>query len=198
MSISGLSTDQAAALGLINGTGATQTQSANAALAQGQSATQAQTASDTLDLGAGTQTLASPAAMSMSQLQNLAKSDPTRFKAVTQNISELLSGAAQNNANPQQGKFLEGLSEKFADASKSGSMSALDFQKGHHHHHSGSASSALGKYSGQEGSALSGVFSQVGSIISSALSSAGVSSSAAPAAASSAVAGVAASGETAA
>ena len=197
MSISSLSTDQAAAMGLIQGTGRAQTQSGGGVSVQGQSAVQTQTVADTLHQGAGTQALASPAAMSMSQLQNLAKSDPTRFKAVTQNISEILAGESKSSANSSQGKFLESLSDKFAEASKSGGMSSLEFQKGNQH--LGNASSAFSKYSGQENSGLAGVFSQVGSIISGALSNAGVST---PAAASSAeassVAGVSASGNTAA
>jgi len=197
MSISGLSTNQAATMGLIQGTGITQTESVGDVLAQGQSAAQAQTATDTLDLGQGTQTLASPAAMSMIQLQRLAASDPTRFKAVTLSISDQLAAEGKSATNLQEGKFLDNLSDKFAEASKSGGMAALDFHKGNEQN-LGNASSALSKYNGQGISGLSGVFSQVAGVISGALSSAGVSSAAATPAAGTAVAGVSASGSTAA
>jgi len=193
MSVSTLSSNQAAAMGLIQGTGETQTQSVNDVLAQGQSAAQTQTVTDTLDQGAGTQALASPAAMSMSQLQNLAKSDPTRFKAVTLNISDQLASEAKSDTNPQQSKLLESLSGKFAEASKSGSMSSLEFHKENQQH--ANSSSAFSKYSGQENSGMSGVFSQVGSIISNALSSVG-STAAAASTTGSTVASVAASGGT--
>ncbi|MBF0482498.1 MAG: hypothetical protein HQK81_14355 [Desulfovibrionaceae bacterium] len=183
MSVSTLAGNQASALGLIQGTDATQNQSVSAVAAQGQTATQ--TVTDTLDQGAGTQALASPAAMSMNQLQNLAKSDPTRFKAVTQKISDQLATEAKSASNPEQEKLLSGLSGKFAEASKSGSMSSLEFHKGAQQH------GAIGKYSGQRPDA--GTFNQVGSIISSALASTGASESA-TASTSAGVAGVAASG----
>jgi hypothetical protein len=190
MSVSTLSSNQASAMGLIQGTGTTQTQTVNSVVAQG-----SQAVSDTLDQGAGTQALASPAAMSMSQLQNLAKSDPTRFKAVTQNIAEQLANAAKGDTNAQQSKVLSGLSDKFAEASKSGSMASLDLGGGHHHH-AGGASSAFSKYSGQQNSGMSGVFSQVGSIISNALANTGGTTAATATASSNAVASVAASGGT--
>jgi hypothetical protein len=196
MSVSDLSSSQASAMGLIQGTGTAQTQSVNDVLAQSQGAAQTPTAADSLDQGAGTQTLASPAAMSMIQLQRLAASDPTRFKAVTQKISDQLASEAKSESNPQQSKFLENLSDKFAAASQSGSMASLDFHKDNGQQHLGNASTALGKYSGQENSAMSGVFSQVGSIISSALSSVGSTPASTAQTASSTVASVAASGGT--
>jgi hypothetical protein len=195
MSVSTLSSNQAAAMGLIQGTGTTQTQSVNSVLDQTQTTTQTGTVTDTLDQGAGTQALASPAAMSMSQLQNLAKSDPTRFKAVTQNISEQLSTEAKSATNSQQSKFFTDLSDKFAEASKSGSMSSLKFDGGSHPH-TGNTSSALGKYSGHENSGMSGAFSQVGSIISNALANVGSTTAASSTTSSTAVASVAASGGT--
>jgi hypothetical protein len=192
MSVSDLSSTQASAMGLIQGTGATQTESVGDVLAQTQSSTQTGTVTDTLDQGQGTQALASPAAMSMIQLQRLAASDPTRFKAVTQKISDQLATEAKSETNPQQSKFLESLSGKFAEASKSGSMSSLEFHKDNTQQHLGTASSAFSKYSGQENS---GVFSQVGSIISSALSSVASTTTAASTTGST-VASVAASGGT--
>ena len=191
MSVSTLSSGQASAMGLIQGTGETQTQSVNDVLAQGQSAAQTQTVTDTLDQGAGTQALASPAAMSMSQLQNLAKSDPTRFKAVTQSISDQLATEGKTDTNAQQGKFLTDLSGKFAAASKSGSMSSLQMGE----HHRGNGASGAGKYAGQHNSEMSGMFNQVGSIISSALANVGSTTAATSSTSSSnAVASVAASG----
>lgn len=176
MSISTLSGIQSSSsLGLIQGTGASQTQSVNTVMGQGQT-----TASS-----AGKTTL-SQNGQSMSQLQQLASSNPSEFKAATQKISTDLATAAKSETDPAKSKFLEKLSEKFAQASQSGKMPALQPHSGGiKHGQMGGGSSVAGKYAGQQ---MSGMFSQVGSIISNDLSSfAGASASTSGSTASAAV-----------
>ncbi len=122
------------------------------------------------------QTSLSQGSQLMGELKNLQSSDPKKFKAVAQKISDNLAEAAKNSADPQQGKMLGALSGKFSEAAKSGNMNDLHFQ---HHGHSGH-----GKRSGAMGQAYAGqpnpgaMFSEVNGIISNALTSAGGSTSA--------------------
>jgi len=72
----------------------------------------------------------------MSQLQQLSQTDPAKFKQVTAEISDKLKTEA-GQASGQQAQFLSQLSDKFAQASQSGNLSALEPPKhagGHHHH----------------------------------------------------------------
>ncbi len=108
----------------------------------------------------------------MGELKNLQSTDPAKFKAVAQKISDSLAADAKNSSDPQQSKMLNSLSGKFADAAKSGDMSSLQFQ---HHKHSGQGqkSGSLGQaYGGQH--SPGSMFSEVNGIISNALASAGV------------------------
>lgn len=164
MSISTLASTQNSTMGLIQGTGTAQTQSVNTVLAQSQD--------PSLDQS---QSKLSGGAQSMSQLQQMATSNPTQFKAATQKIASDLDAAAKKETDPTKAKFLETLSSKFADASKSGNMSSLQLNHGAKHPHSGTFSAA-GKYGGQNNQ-NSGMFSEVGSIVSNALSSVGSTSS---------------------
>lgn len=156
MSISTLAGAQNSAMGLIQGTGVAQTQSVNTVMAESQD--------PSVDQG---QSKLSPGAQGMNQLQQLAADNPSQFKAATQKISTDLDAAAKKETDPTKSKFLESLSAKFADASKSGSMSSLQLHGGQHHH--GAKSSAAGKYGGQN-SQNSGMLSEIGTIVSNALS----------------------------
>lgn len=89
-----------------------------------------------VSLGSVTQALQGPdeakvseAGKNMSQLQKLATSDPEKFKAVTQKISDSLAKAAKDSGDSNQSAMLTDLSQKFADAAKNGSMDSLQFQK---------------------------------------------------------------------
>jgi hypothetical protein len=86
----------------------------------------------------------------MGKLNQLLQQDPAKFKEVTQQISDELKSAAQSASGPQAA-FLTKLSDNFAQASSSGSMSWLQpppggAAKGHHHHggHHGGGGSAGG------------------------------------------------------
>ena len=73
----------------------------------------------------------------MSELANLQKTDPDKFKQVTSEISDKLKQEA-SSATSQQATFLNNLADKFSQASQSGSMSSLQPPagvQGHHGHH---------------------------------------------------------------
>jgi len=153
MSISDLSTVQAATTGLIQGNGETPTQSVADVLTQGQEQAQ---------------TLASQVGQGMSQLQQLAASDPTAFSTVAGTIAAQLTKAAKREQDPRQTTFLEHLAAKFVVASKSGDMTYLEFNEDHPHPF-GTNASAFGKYNDLHDS---GLFGLVGGIIGKALSNA--------------------------
>ena len=71
----------------------------------------------------------SEAGKNMSQLQKLSTSDPEKFKAVAQKISDNLAAEAKNSGDSHQSALLTDMSTKFADAAKSGSMDSLQFPK---------------------------------------------------------------------
>ncbi len=76
----------------------------------------------------------------LQELNDLQKSDPAKFKQVTEEISQKLRDAA-NSASGGQATSLKTLADKFAQASQSGDMSALQpagahgGHGGHHHVH---------------------------------------------------------------
>jgi hypothetical protein len=116
----------------------------------------------------------------LSKLSQLLQQDPTKFKAVTQEISDELKTAAQSASGPQA-SFLSKLSDSFAQASSSGSLSSLQPPQGSehggvsgHHHHHGGAHHGSGASGGIE-SVLSTALDQV----NQALSEAGSNSSSA-------------------
>jgi len=113
----------------------------------------------------------------MSELQDLQKTDPDKFKQVTSEIADRLRQDA-SSATGQQATFLNKLADKFQQASQSGDMSSLQppagasGHHGHHHH--------VQKYAAQQQSAgadASGTQQQVdlAQIIQSSLQDAGVS-----------------------
>ncbi len=82
----------------------------------------------------------------MSQLDQLSKSDPTKFKEVTSDIADKLSAEATSAGG--KATFLSKLASDFTQASQSGDMSAFKPPEGaqgsqgkqgasgaHHHHH---------------------------------------------------------------
>jgi hypothetical protein len=186
MSISGLSASSQASLGLINGTGEVETTPLAEALSQSQATTPlSQALAQSQDTGQGTQSSGiSQVGQTMSQLSQLATSDPSQFKTTAQNISDQLATAAKNTSNSTEAGVLNKMSENFADAAKTGNMSSLQ-SNGHHHHHSGSytASGATGSNSTSPFATLGGsgsmesTFSTIGTIISGALSEASTGSS---------------------
>jgi len=114
-----------------------------------------------------------------SQLQNLAQTDPTKFKEVTAEIASQLKDAASSQTG-KQASFLNNLAGRFQTASQSGKMSDLappqqgQAQAGaHHHHHHSQVQAGAGTQSGSSTqSSTESLFQQVQDIIANALSSA--------------------------
>ena len=67
----------------------------------------------------------SKGAQSMQKLSELASSDPEKFKAAAQEISDKLAEAAKNSTDSNAGKMYSEMAAKFASAAKSGSMDSL-------------------------------------------------------------------------
>jgi len=186
MSISSLSTSSQLAQGLINGTGETDATPLSQVLAQSQTTTplsQSQLSETGQD---GQASGISQGGQMMSQLNQLATSNPTQFKADAQNISDQLAQAAKNTGDTKEAGVLNKMSQDFAEAAKTGSMSSLH---GGGNHHSGSYT-ASGTSRGSSTSALatlgasgtaSATFGAVNSIISGVLSGTSSGSSAASA-----------------
>jgi len=105
----------------------------------------------------------SQAGQLMSQLQQLQTTDPAKFKAVTQKISDDLAAQAQSGGNP----MLTKLSQKFAQASQSGSMDSL--QPRHGKHAGGSKTHGSGKKHG--GYKAGGLLDEVNTVIANDLAS---------------------------
>ncbi|MFT3842151.1 MAG: hypothetical protein QM723_34490 [Myxococcaceae bacterium] len=89
-------------------------------------------------VGPAVSTQVSDMAGLMNQLQQLSQSNPAEFKQATAAISDQLKQAASQTTGPQA-QFLTQLSDRFAQASQSGDLSALQPPKpqhgGHHHGH---------------------------------------------------------------
>jgi hypothetical protein len=110
-----------------------------------------------------------------SQLQNLAQTDPTKFKEVTADIASQLKDAAASQTG-KQADFLNELAGRFDAASQSGKMSDLKPPQeqaqasGLHHHHSvqgaGNAESSSSSQAGADS-----MFQAVQGIIANALGS---------------------------
>jgi hypothetical protein len=66
----------------------------------------------------------SPMGQMMSKLESLSTSDPDKFKQVTEDISEKLKAAA-SQATGTDADMLNKMADRFAEASKTGDMSAL-------------------------------------------------------------------------
>lgn len=66
----------------------------------------------------------------MDQLQQLATSDPAKFKEVTQKISDDLAAKAKSSTDSGESSMLSDLSDKFAEAAQSGTMDSLQPPQG--------------------------------------------------------------------
>lgn len=115
----------------------------------------------------------------MSQLQNLENTNPDQAKQVLSTIASQLSDKASSTNDPH----LQQLSDKFAQAAKTGDLSGLQPQgHGHHHHHAQASGGAASTDATPAASTVSGMtasyahngndpMAEVESIISNALSS---------------------------
>lgn len=92
-----------------------------------------------------------------SRLQQLANTDPAKFKEVAKDISDQLHQAAQQSSG-KEAEFENNLADKFAQAAQSGDMSAFRPPQGgpeqaqhhhHHHHHGGGGAGAIGQIMSQ-------------------------------------------------
>jgi hypothetical protein len=135
--------------------------------------------SSTADVASTLGTSSTPAASAsvskpgelMNKLSQLLQQDPSKFKAVTQQISDELKTAAQSASGPQA-SFLTKLSSDFAQASSSGTLSSLQppqSQGGgaaaaHQHHHGG------GHHGGGGGGGIESVISTALDQVNQALS----------------------------
>jgi hypothetical protein len=114
----------------------------------------------------------------MAKLSQLLHQDPAKFKQVAQQISEQLKTAAQSASGPQAA-FLGKLSDRFAQASSSGSLSALQPPGGNgeqatvgNRHHHGAGHHGGGGAGGIE-SVLSHALDEINQALSSSSSTSG-------------------------
>jgi hypothetical protein len=126
----------------VNGIGTSSTIDALTALSNTSNPDASQETTGTSSTPATSTNVSKPGEL-MSKLSQLLQQDPAKFKEVTQQISDELKTAAQSASGPQA-SFLTKLSENFAQASSSGSLSSLQPPagsaggvSGHHHHHGG-------------------------------------------------------------
>ncbi|MBS2024049.1 MAG: hypothetical protein JST92_16725 [Deltaproteobacteria bacterium] len=109
----------------------------------------------------------SPMAKAMQELQDLAKSDPAKFKKAAAEIAEKLKAEA-GQATGRKADFLNQLASKFDAASQSGDASGLQPpQQGQHAHHGGGHHHHVHKYAQQEAQGQGG---DLASIVQSAVS----------------------------
>jgi hypothetical protein len=116
-----------------------------------------------------------------SRLQQLAETDPAKFKEVAQNIADQMHQAA--SGSDQRAKFENQLADKFAQAAQTGDLSPFQSQAGgesghaqghhHHHHHSGGHDG-----SNSIASILSNALDQVNQALATSTTPASASSSA--------------------
>jgi hypothetical protein len=121
----------------------------------------------------------------LAKLSQLLQQDPAKFKQVTQQISDELKSQAQGASGPQA-QFLSKLSDNFAQASSTGSLSSLQptgdgRDRGEHtgaasaHHHHG------GHHGGGGAGGIESVLSKALDEVNQALSTSSTSTSAATA-----------------
>jgi hypothetical protein len=116
----------------------------------------------------------SKGAQMMQKLNDLASSDPEKFKEAAQKISDSLSEAAKNSSDSNAAKMYSDMAGKFAEAAKSGSMSSLTPPKAPNG--TGALSAAAQAYGNTaQQSSGSNPMEKMDGIISSALSGVGAS-----------------------
>jgi len=103
----------------------------------------------------------SQAGSSMSQLMQLQKSDPDRFKQVAQKISDNLATTASASGDPQQAQILTEMSQKFAASAQTGAMPDLYSQNSQGTSGKGGLAQALG----HGGQMISDIVAGVGNIV---------------------------------
>jgi hypothetical protein len=107
----------------------------------------------------------------LSSLQDLATSDPAKFKQETSDIATQLNDAA-NNTTGDESSFLKGLANQFQQASDTGDASALTPKHhGHHSHASSGSSSSSSTASQYDESSLFSLLNSSSTSASSYLSS---------------------------
>ncbi len=116
----------------------------------------------------------SKGAQMMQKLNDLASSDPEKFKEAAQKISDSLSEAAKNSSDSNAAKMYSDMASKFAEAAKSGNMSSLTPPKAPNG--TGAQAAAAQAYGNTaQQSSGSNPMEKMDSIISSALSGVGAS-----------------------
>ncbi|WP_051272475.1 hypothetical protein [Fundidesulfovibrio putealis] len=183
MSISGITTSSTAT-SLISGTTYSSNTSASSLLAQGQGLDEAKV---------------SKGGQQMSQLSKLQTSDPEKFKAAAQEISDKLAEAAKNSSDEGESSALSDMSSQWAEAAETGDMSSLQ-PKAPPSGAQNSSQSAAMKFKGQQQSGSGGPMGVMESVVSSVLSGMNISTSSSSSSGSSASSyySTASSGETAA
>jgi len=159
MSISGITTSSTAT-SLITGTTYTSGTSASSLMEQGQGLDEAKL---------------SKVGQQMSQLSKLQTSDPEKFKAASQEISDKLAEAAKNSTDENESSMLSDMSSKWAEAAESGDMSSLQ-PKAPPSGSQGSSQSAAMKFKSQQQGGK-GPMAVMDSVVSGVLSGMSISTS---------------------
>lgn len=160
MSISGITTSSTAT-SLITGTTYTSGASASSLMEQGQGLDEAKL---------------SKVGQQMSQLSKLQTSDPEKFKAAAQEISDKLAEAAKNSTDEGESSALNEMSAQWAEAAESGEMSSLK-PKAPPSGAQNSAQSAAMKFKSQQQGGGGGPMAVMDSVVSGVLSGMNVSTS---------------------
>lgn len=160
MSISGITTSSTAT-SLISGTTYSSSTSASSLMEQGQGLDEAK-------LSKGGQ--------QMSQMSKLQTSDPEKFKAAAQEISDKLAEAAKNSTDEGESSALSEMSSQWAEAAESGDMSSLQ-PKAPPSGSQNSTQSAAMKFKSQQQSGSGGPMAVADSVMSSVLSGMNISTS---------------------
>lgn len=159
--ISSLTSNQTYATSLITGTSSTSS---------------SQSAADVAGLNSEDQAKISQGAKQMSELSQLASSDPTKFKEVAQKISDTLAEKAKNSSDSHESEMLTKMSEKFADAAKTGSMDSLKMERPSGQRGMNDAGTAAAKFAGAMHSGTNPM-QTLESVVSDALNGVSTSSS---------------------
>jgi hypothetical protein len=100
----------------------------------------------------------SQAGSALSQLMQLQKSDPDRFKQLSQNISDSLATQASASSDPMQNQILTEMSQKFAASAQTGAMPDL-------HSQGANTAAGYGQAAGQGGQFLAQLVAGVGNLL---------------------------------
>lgn len=163
MSITGITSSQSSSVSLITGTSSTSsTASVSDVMAQGQGIDEAKI---------------SKGGQQMSALANLANTDPDKFKAAAQKISDQLAEKAKDSSDSTEASALSDMSSKWAEAAKTGSMDSLKpsgpppGQNGN----SQDMQNAIARFKAAGGNSDGGPMGAMDSVVSSVMSDMGIS-----------------------